>query len=145
MNDPREDVRLLIDSCFAFATALLRKNGEFYPFGQTLNHAREIGHDLVHTGDEHPDSAALIDDLRKVWRSKASRNEIVATAVAYMCVTHGSEDESKVDAICIAVDHSGGITVNLYFPYSIAAGVLSVAKARTERRAPDVFDTEGTT
>jgi len=143
MNEPRDDVRLLIDSCFAFATALLKKNGEFYPFGQTLNHNRELGHDLAHTGDEHPDSASLIADLRKVWRSKASRNEIVATAVAYMCVTHDSEDESKADAICIAVDHSGGISLNLFFPYTIDAGVLSVAKARTERRPPEVFETEG--
>ena len=139
MSDPKDDARRLIESCFAFATELLSKQGEFYPFGQRLGCDGELVHDLVYTGDDHPDSASLIADTRKVWRAMASKNEIVATALAYECVVRAAEDDSSYDAICIAVDHVAGISINVLFPYTFEAGALSVSEGTSECRPPEVF------
>ena len=100
------------------ATTLLEKNGEFYPFAGFLDSTGRFQQLAAYDGDEHPASAHVIEDLRRILQSSASQNHYRAIGLVYdvRVVPPGSRD--KTDAVLIELEHQSGYRVNVYWPYT---------------------------
>ncbi len=123
----KADGEALADALIPFAEQMLREHQEFFPFGGSMTPNGEIVHEGSHTGSEQPPSQDLIDLLRKAHQKEASEKKIRACAIVYDIRTVPLGRTEKQDAIALAVDHHGGYSAVIIFPYSFTAdGELAI-------------------
>ena len=113
----RDELETLLDPLLDFAQDLLRKHGEFFPFGGTIDNDGQVALSAAHTGDERPPSQEVIDLLADGMRAQASAGQIRAAAICYDSrVT--PEGGAKTDAIAVSLEHRDGDAVLVMLPYS---------------------------
>jgi hypothetical protein len=107
----------LLNSVLEFAKEMLRKHGEFFPFGSSMNLAGKVTMDGAHTGDEHPPSQELIDLLAQSYAQRAVTGELRAAAICadVRVVRPGKAD--KTDAISVGLEHQSGEAFTVFLPY----------------------------
>lgn len=113
----RSELDGMVDPLLDLAQDLLRKHGEFFPFGATLSTAGEMALNAGATGDEHPPSQEVIDVLAQGMRAEAEAGTIRAAAICYdIRFTPAGSDQT--DAIAISFEHRAGDRVLVVQPYS---------------------------
>lgn len=113
------DLQLLFDTVLHMAESLLSKNGDFYPFGATMSPSGEITNIGARTeGDDHPPSQPLIDAMTKAFQEHAAKGQLRAAAICYDVLTIPPGETLKTDAVCCALEHCSGESVNVFVPYS---------------------------
>jgi hypothetical protein len=113
------DLDLLFDTVLPMAKLLLGKQGEFYPFGATMSPSGEITCIGARTeGDDHPPSQPLIDAVTKAFQDHAAKGQLRAAALCYDVRTIPPGETRKTDAVCCALEHASGESVNVFVPYS---------------------------
>jgi hypothetical protein len=123
----KADGEAFLDALLPFAEQMLREHREFFPFGGSMKPDGEIVHESSHTGSEHPPSQELIDLLRQAHQKAAAERQIRACAIVYDIRTVPPGRSQKQDAIALAVDHCGGYSAVVIFPYSFGAdGELAI-------------------
>lgn len=123
----KADGEALLDTLLPFAEKMLRKHREFFPFGGSMNPSGEIVHEGAYDGSEQPPSQDLIDLLRESHQKSASEKQLRACATVYEIRTIPPGLNEKQDAIAVEIDHFGGYSVVVIFPYSFTAnGDLSI-------------------
>ena len=113
----RAELDLLLDPMIEFAEKMLRKHGEFYPFGVTMEHDGQVAFAAGDTGTEHPDPHAVIGLLVRGMRARATNGEIRASGICYD-VRVTPPDGTKTDAIAMSVEHKAGDGALVFRPYS---------------------------
>jgi hypothetical protein len=120
MSTPREDSDSLLNAVMPFAQKMLTKNREFYPFGATMSTGGEISLVAGATGNEHPESAAVIDVIEKGFRESASSGKVRATALAIDVRITPPGKSTKQDAVEVRIDHRDNDSVRVIYPYSFS-------------------------
>lgn len=134
----RDELDSLLDPLLKFAQEMLRKKGEFLPFGGTITNEGQVSLTAADTGDERPASQDVIDLLASGMRTQATAGQIRAAAICYDS-RFTPEDGEKADAITVSLEHRDGDSALVMQPYSkgrftgLKFGQL-VAMAPDERR-----------
>ena len=78
----RDDANELLNAAVNYARRMLRRYGEFGPFGFSLNQQREVFNETVPRKDMPPDPTMLLELLQDQLTERSSKKEIIAAATA---------------------------------------------------------------
>lgn len=120
---PREDTDRLLNAMMPLAEKMLSKYGEFFPFGGALRPDGSIVSVGAYDGREQPPSADVLKNLYALLRKDAQQGHVDATAVVYD-VRLSDPQLNERDAVVISLDHRGGVSANVVFPYIVQRGVV---------------------
>jgi hypothetical protein len=120
----REDANNLLNAGVSYAKRMLRKYGEFGPFGYRLNEEGDMLMERIVQQEMPADAALLLDLLRQQLKEKAKRGGISAAAMASNVTMTSPSQESYRDAIMIEIEHRRGYAVKAFVPYKITGGQL---------------------
>jgi hypothetical protein len=114
--EAKEDYNALLGALMPFAEDMLKKHGEFYPFGAAVNAAGEVSAHAADTGEEMPESQQVIALLVKGLQAEAREGKIRATGIC----SDGRiiQDGKKVDAVIVSLEHVSGNASKACVPYS---------------------------
>jgi hypothetical protein len=114
--EAREDYNALLELLMPFAEQMLKKNGEFFPFGAAVSAQGEVQACASYDGDETPASEDVIAMLVQGFQSEAREGKIRATGICY----DGRivQDGKKVDAVIISLEHVNGSATKTCAPYT---------------------------
>jgi hypothetical protein len=120
----REDANELLNASVSYAKRMLRKYGEFGPFGYRLNDEGEPVMERIAQQKMPADAALLLSLLRQQLAEKARRGGLSATAMASNVTMAKASDQGYSDAIMIEIEHKSGYSVKAFVPYKITGGQL---------------------
>lgn len=110
-----------MDSLLAFALSqaklLIKKQGEFYPFGAAVTAAGEQVLWSAYDGTEHPPSQDLIALLVGGLREAAKAGSIRASAICLDVRVVPPNEHEKTDAVAVRIEHRSGVARAVYLPY----------------------------
>jgi hypothetical protein len=116
----KEDSEKLMNAVLPLAQRMLRRYGEFYPFG---NYMKPDG-TIVEVGaaspdTDHPKSKDLIYLLRSSFQELARTNRCKVVALVFDIAVPVPKSTRKSDAIQVCIEHEDGYSVEVFFPYQI--------------------------
>ena len=120
----RDDANELLNAAVNYARRMLRKYGEFGPFGFSLDQQRELVNETVPRKDLPPEPAMLLQLLQNQFVERADKKEIIAAATAANVTLAKTSDEGFSDALLIEIEHQNGYCIKAFVPYTIAGGQL---------------------
>lgn len=120
----REDANELLNAGVSYAKRMLRKYGEFGPFGYRLNQDGDVVMERIAQQTMPPDAALLLNLLRQQLAEKAQRGGLSAAAMASNVTMSKASAEGYTDAIMIEIEHRSGYAVKAFVPYKITGGQL---------------------
>lgn len=118
----------LMNAVLPFAEQMLRKQGEFFPFGGTIIKTGKIENQGAWTGSEHPPSQEVIEILHKVYVLGAKKGDYIATALVYDVRAIPPGQKEKTDAIAVDISHRDGISQTVIYPYRLKDKQLVVGE-----------------
>jgi hypothetical protein len=137
---PKQEAETLMNEILPVAERMLKKYGEFYPYGGCMRPDGTITH--VGATDEdtpRPKSKDLLFILRNAFREMAGRGDCKAVAVAFdMSITLPNSDE-RSDAIQMSIEHADGYSVDIFFPYRLSAGEISYGETLVQQGKHEIF------
>ena len=97
--EARQDYNSLIELLMPSAEQMLKKHGEFFPFGATVSTEGEVKACAAYNGDEQPPSEQVIALLTQGFQAEARDRKVRATGICY----DGRivQDGKKVDAVIL--------------------------------------------
>ena len=120
----RDDANELLNAAVNYAKRMLRKYGEFGPFGFSLNQQRELVNETVPRKDLPPDPAMLLQLLQDQLTERSSNKEIIAAATAANVTLAKTSEEGFSDALLVEIEHQNGYCIKAFVPYRMAGGQL---------------------
>jgi hypothetical protein len=135
----KHDLEQLLSAVMPFAEQMLMKYGEFIPYGSTVNGDGKIAAVGGDTGDQHPKSQETIDLLRGAFRRQAQAGTIVACALVYDIRTIPPGQSKKTDAVAVNLDHRGGMSIIVIYPYSIENKKVALGKSWAVKGEGKIF------
>jgi hypothetical protein len=114
--EAREDYKALLELLMPFAEQMLKKNGEFFPFGAAVSTQGEVEACAAYDGKETPPSEQVIALLTQGLQSRARGAEIRAAGIC--CDGRIVQDGKKVDAVIISLEHASGNATKTCVPYT---------------------------
>jgi len=114
--EAREDYNALLEFLMPFAEQMLKKNGEFFPFGAAVSTEGEVQACATYDANESPASEEVIALLLQGFQGDAREGKIRATGICY----DGRivQDGKKVDAVIISLEHASGGATKTCIPYT---------------------------
>jgi hypothetical protein len=114
--EAREDYNALLEMLMPFAEQMLKKHGEFFPFGAAVSASGEVGAHATYDRNETPASEEVIAMLVQGFQGEARDGKIRATGICY----DGRivQDGKKVDAVIISLEHVSGSATKTSVPYT---------------------------
>jgi hypothetical protein len=131
---PKQEAELLMNGVLLFAEQMLRRHGEFSPYGGVLR----MDGSIVRVGvqdpkTDHPSSASPIETLREQLRERVERGEAKAAAIVLdVRVTPPGAGHAS-EAIEVLVQHRESYCADIFLPYGLKKGGLTFGQmfART--------------
>lgn len=118
----RDDANELLNAAVNYARRMLRKYGEFGPFGFSLNAQRELVNETVSRKDMPPDPAMLLELLQEQLVERGGKKEIIAAAMAANVTLGKPSAEGFSDALLVEIEHQSGYCIKAFVPYRIGGG-----------------------
>jgi hypothetical protein len=115
----KKQLETLFNAVRPVAAEMLARQGEFHPFGASLDSGGKLGSVAAVSADDHPKSAQLLAQLKASFRGAAGANKIVASALAYNIRVAPPGQTEKTDAIAIDLDHRDGVSLTMICPYQL--------------------------
>ncbi|MFT4111590.1 hypothetical protein [Silvibacterium sp.] len=118
----RDDANELLNAAVSYGKRMLRKYGEFGPFGFRLN---EEGKAVMESIAQHhmpPDASLLHGLLRQQLLERAQRGKLPAAAMASNVTMGQPSGEGYRDAIMVEIEHRKGYVIKAFVPYKITGG-----------------------
>ena len=114
--EARADYNALLELLMPFAEQMLKKHGEFFPFGAAVSATGEVSAAATYDGNEMPPSEDVIALLVQGFQGEARAGKIRATGICY----DGRivQDGKKVDAVIISLEHVSGNASQTCVPYT---------------------------
>jgi len=126
MRGAKEDVEALLNSGLSFAEEMLKKHGEFFPFGRAMRSDGEIVAIESFDGRELPPSNDIIELISAGLRQDAVNCKNIATALVYDARVFPPGQGSKSDAMVVELEHRDNYAVTVFLPYRIKDGKLEL-------------------
>ncbi|MBV8113574.1 MAG: hypothetical protein JO300_02455 [Silvibacterium sp.] len=120
----REDANDVLNASVSYAKRMLRRYGEFGPFGFAMNHDGEVKMEPVAQRDMPADPAMLLDLLQQQMTERARKGKLRAAASASNVTMGKPSQEGYGDAIMIDIEHETGYCVKAFVPYRITGGQM---------------------
>ena len=150
MPDTRTDVENLMNAMIPIAIEKLESDGQFAPFGGAMNPKGEI-FTLAEQGEEppgHPD--VMIASLKEHMRGAVREGEYKATAIVFDVEVDPPAEEvaleedaavtpEPTDAVAVALDHEGDVSVVVLFPYTLEDHKVTVGEIYSTEGEADIF------
>jgi hypothetical protein len=114
--EAREDYNALLELLMPFAEQMLKKHGEFFPFGASVSTTGEVTANATYDGNEAPSPDEVIALLVRGFQAEARDRKVRATGICYdgRIVQEGK----KVDAVIISLEHASGNASKTCVPYT---------------------------
>ncbi len=110
----QSDLDRLLNTVLPFADEMLRRHGEFYPYGAAITREGEEQVFAADPGEETPNPSEVLTSL--VTGMSAEAAELRAAALV-SDVTSG-----KADAIMVHLEHADSMAITVLLPYRMADG-----------------------
>lgn len=136
---PKDDCAKLMNAMLPFAEEMLKERGEFYPYGGALDPSGKVVAVGVSEGSEKPQSAEVINDLKKSLTEGALTGKYTATAIIYDVRIAIPSSGEQSDAIAIRLDHRSNYSVKVFLPYHFAGTELSLGTPFAEKGEANIF------
>jgi hypothetical protein len=120
----RDDANELLNAAVNYARRMLRRYGEFGPFGFSLNERREVVNETIPRRDMPPDPAMLLELLHEQLAERSGKKEIIAAATAANVTLNKASAEGFSDALLVEIEHQSGYCIKAFVPYRIGGGQL---------------------
>ena len=126
MPAAKQEAESLTTELLPFAQQLLRRHGEFYPYGGLLHADGSV----VHVGAEDPDAptpdaASMTETLRRRLREGVEQSGARAAAIVCWARVTPPGGAHPSDAIEVLVQHREGYCANVFFPCQLKGGRLT--------------------
>lgn len=115
---PKEECEVLLDALLPAVESLLKKNGEFYPVGAVLTGDANVSFTAVDSGNEHPETKMLINNLIASHRQMAEQDAVKASGIAWNASILTPEGK-RSDAIIVSLEHKENYSVIVGRPYKL--------------------------
>jgi hypothetical protein len=136
----RADLDSLLNGLLPFAQEMLKRYGEFYPFAQAVTSEGEMVALATYTGDEHPPSQQVIEELVTALRADAVEGRYRATGICFDVRVMPPNGAPKTDAVVIALEHAAGESIEVYLPYRKKRfGRITYGELFARAAAPRIF------
>jgi len=112
------DLNKLFTAALSFAETMLAKEGEFIPFGVSMDNEGEVTLVSGDVGSEHPASKDVIQLLQSSFHDSAREDRIRAAGVCMDVRVVPPGEEKKTDAVCVRLAHISGEAVEVFVPYA---------------------------
>jgi hypothetical protein len=116
------DLNELFEAAVSFAETMLAKEGEFIPFGVSMDLIGKVALVAGDVGSEHPASTEVIALLQSSFQQSAARGSIRAAGVCLDVRVTPPGTAARSDAICVRLAHVSGEVVEVYVPYTGQSG-----------------------
>ena len=141
------DANELLNAAVSYARRMLKRYGEFGPFGYAIKEDGELVMVAVAQRDMPPDPSMLLELLREQLADRARKGTILAGATTVNVAMQQASEEGYTDALLVEIEHRDGYGVEAFVPYRIAGGflypvfprVLRMGAMRTQNRAARIF------
>ena len=111
------DLNAILDALLPFAQEMLKRHGEFYPFGASMSPDGIVASVAGDVGKEHPPSREVVTFLSSAFTQQASSGVIRAAGICFDARTIPPGATEKSDAIAAMLQHVSGEAVDVYLPY----------------------------
>ena len=138
-SEAKMESERLMTAALPFAQQMLKKDGEFFPYGMVLQRSGEITSLAAYDGRERPPSNDVIKLLKERFLSGAKSGEYRATALVFDVRILLQSTGLKSDAIAVSLNHKNNYSVMVYFPYELKNGALIFGNAFAEKGESDIF------
>ena len=131
---------MLMNAILPVAEKMLRKYGEFYPYGGCM----KLDGSITHIGATDPDtdrpkSKDLIYILRSSIREMADRHECKAVALAFNVSITLPNSGQRSEAIQVCIEHVGDYSVEVFLPYRLTDGEIAYGETFVQKGKHEVF------
>jgi hypothetical protein len=142
-TQPKADCETVMNFGLPLAAEILKRHGEFLPFGAAMRANGEIVCLGAYDGRGYPSLAGsfaeLIGSLKETFVAGARRQEYVATALFYEVGITLPADSERIDAVAVALDHRDGYSVIVLLPYKIEDGAVVYDNPQAQPGEADIF------
>jgi hypothetical protein len=146
-EDVREDANEVLNASVSYAKRMLRRYGEFGPFGFRMNHDGDVRMEAIAQQEMPPEPALLLDLLQQQLSERAKRGALRAAASASNVTMQKASNEGYTDAIMIDIEHESGYCVKAFVPYRVTGGqffgffprIVRFGAMRTQEGAARLF------
>jgi len=114
---PHAELEKLMNMMLPFGQQMLKKHGEFFPYGAVITSKGEVVMKAAYDGTEQPPSEKLIEMMTQAFRGEAAAGKIRAACICSDVRTIQPGQTEKTDAICAALEHECGDFVSVFLPY----------------------------
>jgi hypothetical protein len=143
----REDANDVLNASVSYAKRMLRRYGEFGPFGFAMNQDGDVKMVAIAQQDMPPDVSMLLDLLQQQLVERARRGALRAAASASNVTMGKASSEGYADAIMVDIEHESGYCVKAFVPYRVTGGqfygffprVVRFGAIRTQEGAARLF------
>lgn len=118
----REDANDVLNASVSYAKRMLRRYGEFGPFGFAMNPDGDVTMEPVAQHDMPADPAMLVGLLQQQLTERAIKGKLRAAASASNVTMGKPSNEGYADAIMVDIEHESGYCVKAFVPYRITGG-----------------------
>ena len=118
----REDANDVLNACVSYAKRMLRRYGEFGPFGFVMSRDGDVKMEAIAQQDMPADPAMLLVLLLQQLAERARRGSLRAASSASNVTMQKASEEGYVDAIMVDIEHESGYCVKAFVPYRMSGG-----------------------
>src|SRR5215469_2053202 len=118
----REDANDVLNASVSYAKRMLRRYGQFGPFGFLMNRDGDVKMESVAQQNMPAEPAMLLDLLQQQLTERAKRGNLRAAASASNVTMQKASQEGYVDAIMVDIEHESGYCVKAFIPYRMTGG-----------------------
>lgn len=120
----REDSNEVLNAAVTYAKRMLRRYGQFGPFGYRMRTDGEVKLETVAQHDMPPEPSMLLDLLYQQVGERANKGLVIAAALASNVTMGKPSAEGYSDAVMVEIEHRGGYCVQAFVPYRITGGQI---------------------
>lgn len=143
----QDDANEVLNAVVTYAKRMLRRYGQFAPFGYRMSTDGDLMLETVAQHDMPPDPPLLLELIQEQLCERAKRGFLAAAATASNIAMDKPSGEGYADAVMVEIEHKGGYCVRAYVPYEIRGGqlhgffprVVRFGKLQTEEGTPRLF------
>jgi hypothetical protein len=136
------DLNVLLNEVLPFAKLMVSKYGEVFPFGATMSWTGEIAKTFNARieGNHQPPSQPIIEVMTKAFQDQAAKRQLRAAAICNNVRTVPPGETRESDAVCCALEHFSGESVNVFIPYAKTSdGDMQYRESFSTKRATVFF------